>query len=244
MNRYKKILHLIVICTVALLWTAGAKAQADPVAQDVICLHNICDGTVGTWNVLTSQNLPTLEFANSGGAETGTAWLVVLVPSATDLGISFSVNGTPATDMGTWTGSPSGTVFGFLNVGTAGNLGGFDSFSVGGFDAFAAAAGQVAGTVTSFNVYVVSLGAFNASTPIPITMSGSALPAGSVLWAYLSGSPLNGYSCSSGETCASDVVALDESVTITPEPGTLALVGTGLLLFGIVLRGKLQGTEA
>ena len=135
-----KVLSMVVVCTFAMLWTARARAQTDPVAQDVICPNNMCNGTNATWDVLTSQNLPTLEFANSGGAETGTAYLVVLVPSATDLGLSFSANGTTATDAGVWSGSPSSTIFGFLNVATAGNLGGFDSYTVGGFSAFAAAA--------------------------------------------------------------------------------------------------------
>ena len=239
-----KVLSMVVVCTFAMLWTARARAQADPLAQDVICPNNMCNGTNATWDVLTSQNLPTLEFANSGGAETGTAYLVVLVPSATDLGLSFSANGTTATDAGVWSGSPSSTIFGFLNVATAGHLGGFDSYTVGGFSAFAAAAGQVVGSPGAFNVYTVSLGAFDAGTPIPITLSGSALPAGSVFWGYLNGSPLNGYSCSTGSACANDVVALDESVTVTPEPGTLALVGSGLLLFGLVLRRKMPRTES
>ena len=111
------------------------------------------------------------------------------------------------------------------------------------FSAFAAASGQVTSPVSGFNVYTVNLGAFSAGTPIPLTPSGSALPVGSVFWGYLNGSPLNGYSCSSGSTCANDVVALDESVTVTPEPGTLALVGSGLLLFGLVLRRRVSREE-
>lgn len=238
-----KWLCMVLVCSFAMFCATGARAQTDPVAQDVLCPNNICAGNDGTWNVLTSQNLPTLEFANSGGAESGTAWLVVVVPSSTDLSLNFTVNGTAASDNGVWTGSPSSTIFGFLNVPTAGNLGGFDSFTVGGFHAFAAASGQISGSVTGFNVYTASLGSFSADTPIPLTLSGSAMPAGSVFWGYLSGSPLNGYSCSTGSTCASDVVALDESVTVTPEPGTLALVGSGLLLFGLALRRKIPDAD-
>jgi hypothetical protein len=237
-------LSVILACGLAILGASWAKAQSDPVAQDVLCPNNVCDGSNANWDVLTSQNLPTLEFANSGGTESGTAWLVVLVPSTTDLNLSFMVNGTPATDDRVWTGTPSSTIFGFLNVPTAGNLGGFDSFAVGGFSAFTAASGQVSSGVSSFNVYTADLGSFSANSPIPISLSGAPLPPGTDFWGYLNGSPLNGYSCSSGSTCANDVVALDESVTVTPEPGTLALVGSGLLLFGLVLRKKISKEES
>jgi hypothetical protein len=243
-GKLTSLLCMIVVCGFAMLGAPRARAQADSLAQDDLCSNNICNGSDGTWSVLTSQNLPTLEFANSGGAETGTAWLVVLVPSTTDLGLSFSVNSTAATDNGVWTGMPSSTIFGFLNVPTAGNLGGFDSFAVGGFSAFTAASNQVSSPVSGFNVYTVSLGDFSSGSPIPIDFSGSALPTGSVFWGYLYGTPLNGYACSSGSSCASDVVALDESVTVTPEPGTLALVGSGLLLLGFVLRRKVLREES
>ncbi len=235
---------LLLVCAVAVVWTARARAQADPVAQDMLCPNNLCGGTDGTWTVLTTQNLPTLEFANSGGAETGTAWLVVLVPSTTNLNLTFSVNGTPATDNGVWTSAGGSTIFDYLNLGMANNLGGFDSFSVGGLSAFSAASGQVAGSSSGFNVYTVNLGSFNATTPINFTLTGAPLPTGSVFWGYLSGNPLNDATCSNGQTsCVNDVVALDESVTVTPEPGTLGLVGTGLLLLGIVLRRKFPSTE-
>jgi hypothetical protein len=211
------------------------------VAQDVLCPNNICGGYNGSQTVLTSKNLPTLEFANSGGAESGTAYVVVLIPSTTNLSLSFSVNGNASSNMGLWTGSPSTNVLAFLSLATSSQLDtptGNDNFAF-----LQSASGQAVSTPSSFNVYVVKIGSFTATTPLPLTFAGldGVPPApGTVFWGYLFGTPPSGYSCSSGSSCVNDIVGGDEAVVVTPEPGTLALVGTGLLLLAGAIRRKLS----
>lgn len=75
-RKLPKWLCAVLVCSFAVLCAAGARAQADPVGQSVLCPNQHCGRNAGRWTVLTSQTLSTPEFANSGGAETGTLALV------------------------------------------------------------------------------------------------------------------------------------------------------------------------
>ena len=63
----------------------------------------------------------------------------------------------------------------------------------------------------------------------------SGLPQGTIFWGFLTNQ-----SCASGPCVMTDTTPLSEAVTVSvaPEPGTLALVGTGLLLLGLSLRRR------
>jgi hypothetical protein len=192
-----------------------------------------CTGFAGTTTIITTDSLPTLSFQlTNGGTNTGEAYLAILVPAGNSLP-TFTVNGNGATSLTSSTYS-SGAFTDFLDA-NVGNL----SLAPGGgvnadFGAFASAAGQTITAPTSFSVFVYDLGAFNG-TPLTITFASiSGFPAGTIFWGFLTNT-----ACSSGPCTLTDTTPLSEAVTVAPEPGTLALVGSGLLLLGGALRRKL-----
>ncbi|HEV2385854.1 MAG TPA: PEP-CTERM sorting domain-containing protein [Candidatus Acidoferrales bacterium] len=218
------------------LWPGRAKAQTllDP-ANDRLCAPlTVCNGT-SSGSIIVTSTVPALAFSNTGADESGTAWLVILVPSATDQHLSFTVttgNGTSAAaDKGLFTSGDLLGAGGLLGVAVATNVG-----PTGGFSPLSSASGlSGAGTPTQFNVYLVSLGAYSSTTnqPLNIIINTSSFPVGTVFWGYLT---------SNEAGTAVDSVPYSEAVvagTVVPEPGTLGLVGTGLLALGIALRRRL-----
>jgi hypothetical protein len=235
-----KALGPLVVLGFAMMWTVQAKAQSLDPANDRLCAPlSTCGGTSSGSIIVTGTSVPALAFGNTGANETGTAWLVVLVPSSTDEHLSFSVttaNGTnSAIDTGLFT---SGDLIGsgaFLPFGANNNVG-----PKGGFSPLSSASAlSGAGTPTAFNVYVVSLGTYSsaANEPLGITINALSFPAGTVFWGFLT----------NDSGVATDSVPYSEAVVdsgpggVTPEPGTLGLVGSGLLLLGITLRRHLGG---
>ncbi|MDE3135010.1 MAG: PEP-CTERM sorting domain-containing protein [Acidobacteriota bacterium] len=202
---------------------------------DVRLCGSGCNGISGTTTIITSDMLPTLSFQlTSGGTDTGEAYLAILVPAGGSLP-AFTVNGNGA--VGTASSSfTSGAFTDFLaanvgNLSLASGAGGNEDFS-----AFATAAAQVGVSTSAFAVSVYDLGAFTG-TPLTITFNNIAsFPQGTIFWGFLTNQ-----SCSTGPCVMTDTTPLSEAVTVgvAPEPGTLALVGTGLLLLGLTLRRRL-----
>lgn len=192
-----------------------------------------CTGFAGAVSIVTTDALPTLSFQlTNGGKNTGEAYLAILVPAGNTLP-TFTVNGNSALGLSASTYS-SGAFTDFLDANVT-NLSLASGSGVGAnFSAFASAAGQTISAPASFSVLVYDLGAFNG-TPLTITFSSiSGFPAGTIFWGFLTNT-----ACSSGPCTLTDTTPLSEAVTVAPEPGTLALVGSGLLLLGGALRRKL-----
>jgi len=194
-----------------------------------------CNGVAGTTTIITSDALPTLSFQlTNGGTDTGEAYLAILVPAGGSVP-AFTVNGNGAMSLASSNFS-TGAFTDFLaanvtNLSLASGAGGNGDVS-----SFISAAGQVGVTASAFNVYVYDLGAFSGA-PLTITFNNlSGLPQGTIFWGFLTNQ-----SCSTGPCVMTDTTPLSEAVTIgvAPEPGTLALVGSGLLLLGLTLRRRL-----
>jgi hypothetical protein len=196
-----------------------------------------CNGTTGGVSIITTNSLPTLSFQlTNGGKNTGEAYLAILVPSGSSLP-AFTINGNGASSL-TSSVYSSGALTDFL----AANVSGLSLAPGSGanidFNAFASATAQVTSSPSSFTVYVYDLGAFNG-TPLSIIFSSgvSGFPAGTIFWGFLTSQ-----ACSTGTCVLTDTTPLSEAVTIAPEPGTLVLAGSGLLLLlaGAVRRRLLE----
>jgi hypothetical protein len=212
---------------------AGTSTAVPLDPADVRLCGTGCNGYAGTTTIITTDSLPTLSFQlTNGGKNTGEAYLAILVPPGNSLP-AFTVNGNSPVSLTSSTYS-SGALTDFL----AANMSNLSLAPGGGvnanFSAYASAAGQVVPTPASLSVYVYDLGAFSG-TPLTITFASiTEFHAGTIFWGFLTDT-----ACTSGPCYLTDTTPLSEAVTVAPEPGTLALVGTGLLLLGGALRRRL-----
>lgn len=200
-------------------------------------------GTAGTspcasgLNGLVSTGLPTFDLQEDGSVSSGnlTEYFVVLVPSSAT-SVSFSVSST-GTDATTVTGGLVGTLSGSTALFGSGGLisNGYTSSvinpTIGGATGFGALSGQGTTAASSFSVYTFEVGSCSSCASISnltISLSGTSLPPGTTFFAYLTDS---GVTCSNGNTpCVVADTDYSSTATVVPEPNTVLLLGSGMLL--------------
>ncbi len=189
----------------------------------------------GVQIVTTGSTLPTFGVVRSPDTNNKLSgpvmYLAVFVPSQTP-DLSFTAHFGSAS--GSTTGPVSATPWssGFLITGYLGLT------QTGGpaspISAFLPATQAVNPTTTGYDVYVVNLGSVSFPTTSTFSFSGiSGFPIGTVFYAFLKDST------GANAGTVSDSTAPSSSIVIVPEPGTMALLGTGLLGVATLLRRRL-----
>lgn len=234
----------------ALVWASGARAQTttDPSTVRFTCGTGTTCTIVSGTTIITDNVSPNLAFTETNGKYSGEAFLVVLVPDTESS--TFTVNegstSETVTSFGNWT---SGTLLttssstGLLGVDSSNSNG--QAVPAGSFSSFTPISDlYTTSSVTGYNVYVVDLGSYSG-TPIDFSFGGDPLPAGTVLWGFVTDSSTSTCSISGGSFstgCAgADGMPYSSTITITPEPATLGLVGCGFLLLGLIIRRREMG---
>lgn len=229
-------------CAAAVLFVGGS---ATPVYADQLhgCFVSVGCPDNGVVAPTTTNPLPTFTFSDSGGPGTGDFLVEILVPDNTlnAASLSFSISGTNPIITSTASDNEGHWTSGFLNA-----FLGLPGSPANGIDAWLGyTQGNHCGpaqtsacdpTATGYDVYEVDLGSHTLSNGNPpagpaLTLSGSQLPAGSLLLAYLGNGATQAASTDFIKSANSG--AIFEAGSPVPEPGYTLLLAGGLALLGL-----------
>jgi PEP-CTERM motif len=229
MPRPKRIISTALFCLLVTL-AFGNRALADNMTIS-------CTPTCVSFGLAlgVDSNNPVFTVSNTGptgltGSSPGIDLLGVFLPEPTSLNSWTGGIGAIPTPSGT--GIPGYTSGNFFNV--IGETGGDVEFSA--LKSLSTVAGA---SLTSYNLFVFNLGAFDASGTVlgPFSDSGfngaSGFPVGTVFFTWLVEDTSSGYVVVNEST----VVVVTPEATSTPEPSSFTMLGVGLLgLAGLTLK--------
>ena len=209
----------------------------------------------GTDIIATNTNNPIFGIHSSPTSSYGanaTLTIAILVPSQSPT-LNFTVNwGSSSAPAVLASGTPwtSGSLIPYLGLPQA-NGGGPNN----PFNAYITPAGSVNPGTTGFSVYLATFpGAFTLSNTassnplLSFTQAlGSQFPAGTIITAFVMQPVTVCTGHGKHQTCTTTMTVVDTTanssallLTPTPEPGSMVLLGSGLLMFGGVLRRRLR----
>lgn len=209
----------------------------------------------GTQIHITENTLPTFGIRRSPDTNSGLSdpqlFLVVMVPSQlAQISFTGNFNGTAAAaNLYSTTPWTSGFLItadssgylgsgGMLGTNFIQNMGDGSSGPASPLDAFLTGASTVQPGTTGFLVYVLSFGSVDFPTSDTFSFTGIiGFPVGSIFYAFVT----DGSGDFQG--LVSDTTAPSSAILIVPEPGSMLLLGSGLLTIGSLLRRRLHGAS-
>jgi PEP-CTERM motif-containing protein len=262
----RRILTLFAVgCCLALLFAAQSQAQT---SNDPTTIHYVCTGTTvcspGATTLVTGSTIPTFDLTlqgqtgltpNGSGSAQATLSILVFVPGSAP-SLTFSINGNAAANAGTFS---SGNI---LSDGVTGFFAAMhSSTSDPNVSAFESASGQSGTTPSSLTVYVVNFGTVTVTglnnagslggTIFTLASVGSGgitglpaggFPLGTVFYAMLANCTGGGCVLTSSTTDVVNSTPLSESLTIVPEPASLALFGSGMISLALAVRRRFRAS--
>lgn len=251
MSRSARYLGLLTL--IAGLMLAPNAAAQDPINADNT-LHLDCTAPTACFSegpILTLSTSPTFNIRFAGNPDLpaffASTWVAVMVPDsaagAGSLNFWVNMNGTivNATNMGLWSATGTRLLTDFLGLTLLNPLSPGSSFGNGRNPAlgdFLPLANTATGTSnTGFHVYLVSVNTWTNNMPISFCANSTctssfSFPVGTWFYAYARDGT-NGTG-----NVVDGVPSPSSTIFITPEPGSLSLLGLGLLALGGTVRRR------